>query len=237
MKRHARAVIGRCSYWGLIGALLLTLAGCGADNSRREGVSNRFQTAQTPIVQTPGDTPSDSGTSSVPPVALPAADAAPPAPGAGLDDPLTAGADPLAEAPDPSKDAGSITSGIGETPADPGAHAAEVEKLKALKPGTIYPHWLHGNIINGHVVVTLNGLRLGNYTGPVDVDVGLKLNKGMNTITFDYQPETATAAATLDLLEVNHDPPIGPLASLRTRLPSTITPQTPMTKSVMFLAQ
>ncbi len=65
----------------------------------------------------------------------------------------------------------------------------------------------------------------------------MRMHKGLNTVTFTYQPLVSTASANLNILESEHDPPIAPLASFRTSLPASGDTESPITQTFTFIAQ
>lgn len=104
---------------------------------------------------------------------------------------------------------------------------------------TDHSHWLRGQIINSHVAIDLNGIRLGEYASPIDMDITMKLHAGVNTITFKYHPVNQYAMAQLSLLESEHTPPIPPLATFRSpgRLLGSADKLQDITQTATFVAR
>ena len=101
---------------------------------------------------------------------------------------------------------------------------------------TEHSHWLRGQIRGAHVTVLLNGIRLGSYDSLVDKDITMKLRKGLNFVTFDYQPSSSTASAEMEILESEHDPPIPPLVTFQSQ-PSSENSQQPVSQMMNFIAK
>jgi hypothetical protein len=103
---------------------------------------------------------------------------------------------------------------------DPGM-ASKLPALDALGPGDVprmptdHSHWLRGGIFNAKVGVYVNNVKLGDFISPVDKDITWHLHKGVNSVTFIYDPMVETASAQLDIVESEHHPDIAPLASFR----------------------
>lgn len=164
------------------------------------------------------------------PAATPSADAAPEA----ALDPLTtsASADPMTTTTsDP------LIGDAGGPAKDP---LAGSDPLQGSKMPTDHSHWLRGQVRGGHVVVSLNGIRLGDFSGFVDRDITMGLRAGTNTVAFAYQPVSAQSSATLDVLESEHTPPIAPLATFdavpASGLTATGSPQ-PQRQTFTFTAR
>jgi len=136
-----------------------------------------------------------------PPAAKAPADAAPAPPNT----PLTASA---SDSTTPTSDP--LIGDAGGPLKDP---LAGSDPLKGPKMPTDHSHWLRGQVRGGHVLVALNGIRLGDFSGPVDRDITMRLRAGVNTVAFTFQPGSSPSAATLDVLESEHTPPIPPLAT------------------------
>ncbi len=162
------------------------------------------------------------------PAVVASADTAP----ASAADPLTASA---SDSTTPTTDP--LIGNSGSRDKDP---LAGSDPLKGPKMPTDHSHWLRGQVRDGHVSVSLNGIRLGDFSGFVDRDITMRLRAGINTVAFTYQPQSAQSSAVLDVLESEHTPPIPPLASfLRAPradlLPSEIPK--PQTQTFTFTAQ
>lgn len=155
-------------------------------------------------------------------------DAAPSAP----DDPLTASAsDSTTSTADP------LIGDAGGPAKDP---LAGGDPLKGLKMPTDHSHWLRGHVRGGHVLVSLNGIRLGDFSGLVDRDITMRLRAGINTVAFTFQPDSMQSAATLDVLESEHTPPIPPLATFDAAPASALTATgrpKPQTQTFTFTAR
>jgi len=78
---------------------------------------------------------------------------------------------------------------------------------------TAHSHWLRGRLRDARVTVLLNGVRHGSFSGVLDQDITMKLRRGVNTVTFIYQPSAAGSAADLEVVESEHHPPIAPLVT------------------------
>lgn len=166
----------------------------------------------------------------LPPAATPSAVAAPPP----ALDPLTtsASADPLTTATsDPL---------VGDGGGSAKDALAGSDPLRGAKMPTDHSHWLRGQVRGGHVAVSLNGIRLGDFSGFVDRDITMRLRAGSNTVAFTYQPVSAHSSASLDVLEGEHTPPIAPLATFDAAPTASLsTPGTPrpQTQTVTFTAR
>ncbi len=162
------------------------------------------------------------------PAASASADAAPSAP----NDPLTASA---SDSTTPTSDP--LIGDAGGPTKDP---LAGSDPLKGPKMPTDHSHWLRGQVRDGHVLVSLNGIRLGDFPGLVDRDITMRLRAGMNTVAFTFQPVSAQSSATLNVLESEHTPPIPPLATFDaapvSALTATGTPK-PQTQTFTFTAR
>ncbi len=163
-----------------------------------------------------------------PAVSVSAADTAPAAPV----DPLTASAsDSTPSTADP------LIGDAGGPDKDP---LAGGDPLKGPQMPTGHSHWLRGRVRDGHVLVSLNGIRLGDFSGLVDRDITMRLRAGSNTVAFTFQPDSAQSAATLDVLESEHTPPIPPLATFDAApvsgLAATSTPK-PQMQTFTFTAR
>jgi hypothetical protein len=99
-----------------------------------------------------------------------------------------------------------------QTPIDP---LASTDPLQGQTMPTDHSHWLRGQVQDARLIVLVNGIRAGEYTGLVDQDITMKLRRGINSVTFLYAPRRADASARIDLLESEHDPPIAPLATFQ----------------------
>lgn len=191
--------------------LALLLTGCGADRPVSETRPYAYSPPPAPVV-----------TSS--------ADAAP----ADALDPLTtsASADPMTTSTsDP------LIGDAGGPAKDP---LAGNDPLNGSKMPTAHSHWLNGVVQNAHVQVSLNGIRLGDFSGFVDRDITMRLRAGINTVAFTYQPNSAQSSATLYVQESEHTPPIPPLATFdvtpNSGLTATGTPK-PQTQTFTFTAR
>ena len=105
---------------------------------------------------------------------------------------------------------------------------------------TDHSHWLRGQVRGGQVQVSLNGIRLGDFSGLVDRDITMRLRAGINTVAFTFQPGSPQSSATLDVLESEHTPPIPPLVTFdalpASGLAATGTPK-PQTQTFTFTAR
>ena len=150
-----------------------------------------------------------------PPVPAPAASASPP-------DALLGGA------------GADRTSSDAQTPSDP---LLTQDPLGGPKMPTDHSHWLRGRLRDAHVAVRLNGIRQGSYFSLVDQDITMQLRKGVNSVTFTYQPDSPTASAQMEVVESEHDPPIPPLVTfLSPPPPPEGKPAPPLTRTFTFVA-
>ena len=84
------------------------------------------------------------------------------------------------------------------------------------KMPTLHSHWLRGTVSGARVGVKVNGVSLGDISGPIDRDITMICRDGANTIAFTYTPSGAGAAqADFRVLESEHDVPVPPLVSFR----------------------
>ncbi len=164
------------------------------------------------------------------PAATPSADAAP----AAALDPLTtsASSDPMTTSTsDPL---------IGDTNGPAKDPLAGNDPFNRSKMPTEHSHWLQGVIQNARMQVSLNGIRLGDFSGFVDRDITMYLRTGINTIAFTYQPNSPQSSATLYVMESEHTPPIPPLVTFASvpvsALTATGTPK-PQTQMFTFTAR
>lgn len=114
------------------------------------------------------------------------------------------------------------------------------DPLKGPKMPTDHSHWLRGQVRGGHVLVSLNGIRLGDFSGFVDRDITMRLRAGVNTVTFTYQPQSVQSSALLDVLESEHAPPIAPLATFDAVPAASLSVSSPpklQTRSFTFTAR
>lgn len=114
------------------------------------------------------------------------------------------------------------------------------DPLKGPKMPTDHSHWLRGQVRGGQVLVSLNGIRLGDFSGFVDRDITMRLRAGINTVAFTYQPNSAQSSAMLDVLESEHTPPIPPLAAFDAAPPASLSASSafpPQTQSFTFTAR
>ena len=192
--------------------LALLLTGCGADKPVAESAPQSYAPPPTRQAVT---SPADAGAVSA-------------------DDPLTASAssDPIATSTsDPL---------IGEAGGKAKDPLAGSDPLKGPQMPTEHSHWLHGAIQDAHVQVSLNGIRLGDFSGFVDRDITMRLRAGINTVAFTYQPNSPQSSAALDVLESEHTPPIAPLVTFDTvplSTPSTTGTLEPQTQTFTFTAE
>ncbi len=163
-------------------------------------------------------------------VYTPAAAPAPPALAPVAPDPL-AGGDTLAPADPMGTDQGGL-----QAPA-PAAPDTDDPLASGPKMPTDHSHWLHGDVSDAHVVVTLNDAPLGTFQGPVDKDITMRLRRGVNTVTFAYTPLGSLASARLEVLEGEHDPPIPPLATFNPAAPMDGQVAQPATETFTFIAR
>ena len=87
------------------------------------------------------------------------------------------------------------------------------DPLQGRTMPTDHSHWLRGSVRGAKLTVLLNGVRQGVYSGLVDKDITMRLRKGINSVTFVYEPHQSEADAQIDLVESEHHPPIAPLAT------------------------
>jgi len=207
-------------------ATLLILAGCSDQQRAYQPISAPPAHAQvSPAVL-------DSNAPSVNAQDTETADNAPAA--APVNDPLITPDQLAAGAPQTNADAGTLTdpgpsAGV-VTPIDapapavpnlPGTLATQSKGLGstgALMP-TEHTHWLRGDIFGARVYVTLNQRSLGPYQSHLDFQITSLCRKGINTIAFHYEPLQSMASAHLNVLESEHNPPIGPLVTFEQGMP------------------
>ena len=101
---------------------------------------------------------------------------------------------------------------------------------------TLHSHWLKGHLHGAHVTVLLNSARQGTFYGPVDRDITMRLRKGLNSITFIYQPDDANASGQIQVLEGEHDAPIAPLAIFQSPPAANDDKLQPLTQTFRFIA-
>ena len=180
--------------------------------------------ADRPAPETPPHAPAPPS----PAVPVSAAGTAPTAP----DDPLTLSA---SDSTTPTSDP--LIGDAGGPDKDP---LAGGDPLRGPQMPTDHSHWLRGQVQGGHVAVSLNGIRLGDFSGLVDRDITMRLRAGTNTVAFTFQPDSAQSAATLDVLESEHTPPIPPLATFDAAPVSGLAatgPPKPQTQTFTFTAR
>ena len=162
---------------------------------------------------------------------------APPPPAVSVSAADTAPADPLTASDSTKSTADPLIGDAGGPDKDP---LAGGDPLKGPQMPTNHSHWLRGQVRGGHVLVSLNSIRLGDFSGLVDRDITMRLRAGSNTVMFTFQPDSAQSAATLDVLESEHTPPIPPLATFDAApvsgLTATGTPK-PQTQTFTFTAR
>jgi len=103
---------------------------------------------------------------------------------------------------------------------------------------TLHSHWLRGNLRDAHVTVLLNGVREGSLSSVVDRDITMKLRKGVNSVVFQYQPNTSRSSAQMEIVESEHTPPIAPLVTFRSPLDTAGNrgPAKAISQTFMFVA-
>ena len=135
---------------------------------------------------------------------------------------------PLAAAPADSAPTDSVPTGppdplVGDgvqTPPDPLVGRDPLlghDPLQGRAMPTEHSHWLQCRVLHdARVTVLLNGQRYKSYSGAVlGDDITMSLRRGLNTVTFVYQPNGEGAAADLEIVESEHHPPIAPLVTFR----------------------
>jgi hypothetical protein len=109
---------------------------------------------------------------------------------------------------------------------------------------TQHSHWLRGAIAGATVDVSVNHVKVGDFSATIDKDITMRCRKGYNTVTFTYTPFDRSAFADIDVLESEHNPPIAPLATFDSSVDAvpnaTIVDDStlkPVTKTFEFLAE
>jgi hypothetical protein len=135
----------------------------------------------------------------------------------------------------PSGPADPLLGDAGQAPPDP---LIGHDPLQGRAMPTAHSHWLRGRLRDAHVTVLLNGVRHGSFSGVLDQDITMKLRRGVNTVTFVYQPNAASSAADLEIVESEHHPPIAPLVTFRSApgLAASEGAPKPETKTFPFVA-
>jgi hypothetical protein len=110
------------------------------------------------------------------------------------------------------------------------------DPLQGRAMPTDHSHWLHGTLRNASLTVLFNGVRQGEYSGLVDKDITMVLQRGTNSVTFIYTPSEADSAAQMEIDESEHDPPIPPLVTFDSQPVARDAPLTPTTQSFTFVA-
>lgn len=117
------------------------------------------------------------------------------------------------------------------------------DPLQGRAMPTAHSHWLRGRLRDARVTVLLNGVRHGSFSGVLDQDITMKLRRGVNTVTFIYQPNAAGSAADLEIVESEHHPPIAPLVTFHSESGPAASEDTsggnalkPVTKTLPFVA-
>ena len=110
------------------------------------------------------------------------------------------------------------------------------DPLGARAMPTQHSHWLRGHLRNAHLTVLLNSTRAGIYRGLVDKDITMRLRKGLNSVTFIYQPIAANSSAQMEVVESEHNPPIAPLVIFQSPPSSTDGKFQPLTQTFRFIA-
>ena len=126
-----------------------------------------------------------------------------------------------------------LLNGTGDTPRDP---LLSSDPLQGPTMPTKHSHWLRGHVRNARLTVLLNSAPLGTYSGPLDKDITMRLRPGLNLITFTYEPTNAAAAAQMEVLESEHNPPIAPLVTFQALPSFQESKPEPVTQTFRFIA-
>lgn len=137
--------------------------------------------------------------------------------------------------PAPSGPPDPLLAGADEKPSDP---LLSRDPMQGHGMPTAHSHWLRGRMRDAQVTVSLNGVRQGAYFTVVDQDITMRLRKGVNTVTFVYQPHSSSSSAQMEVVESEHHPPIAPLVTFQPvrPAPGNDTPA-PQTRTYTFIAQ
>ncbi len=178
----------------------LLLAGCGPDRPAYAPPRppSAPQAARTPLIAT--DAPSGDG------------------------DALDGGGDPLA-GKSSSRTDDPLLGENGGKPSTPDPLAGG-DALAGPQMPTQHSHWLRGRLHAARMTVLLNGVRQPALPSVIDQDITMRLRAGVNTVTFDYQPQGTESSATIEVVEGEHTPEIAPLVTFRPAsapVPSTQT--------------
>ena len=138
--------------------------------------------------------------------------------------------------PDPLLKGSNHVTGLNLTPRDP---LIGNSSLMGRTMPTAHSHWLRGRLQDSHVMVELNGIRHGRFSGILDQDITMKLQPGVNMVTFHYMPNSSHSSVNLEIVESEHDPPIAPLVTFRSSILSKSdgSAAQPVTKTFMFVAK
>jgi len=200
--------------WGGIPLALLLLTGCGDDRPYTPPPPRPPRQAQA----APADRPSAAAPAYSTPTGPP--------------DPLVG-------------DAGQATTDplLGDAKPDSSDPLIGHDPLQGRAMPTAHSHWLRGRLRDARVTVLLNGVRHGSFSGVLDQDITMKLRRGVNTVTFIYQPIAAGSAADLEIVESEHHPPIAPLVTFHSEAGPAASVDTPggdawkpVTKTFPFVA-
>jgi predicted small lipoprotein YifL len=144
-------------------------------------------------------------------------------------DPLDGGGDPL----------------LGENGGKPSTSdpLAGGDALAGPQMPTRHSHWLRGRLHAARMTVSLNGVRQPALPSVIDQDITMRLRAGVNTVTFDYQPEGTESSATMEVVEGEHTPDIAPLVTFRPAsaadhgLSDRASAPAPLTRTFTFVAK
>jgi hypothetical protein len=167
-----------------------------------------------------------------------------------LPSPSILGSAPSSHTPDP------LLNGSGHEPSDPmlansslpssdpllghpplSSHLHMLRGHPQVMP-TEHSHWLRGRLRSVRVTVLVNGIRRGSFSAALDQDITMDMRPGINSVTFQYAPESLGSTVDLDIIEGEHYPAIAPLVKYHSNLlpPMDGSVPPPVSKTFMFIA-